>query len=149
MGVGHRARGGTSAIQPYITIQLNCKTVQNQQTESCGCFDCSCLAAAMIAWPGGSFTFWCHQHVVHASMLQPLLSDTCNALQAAVQQTLVVLQAMLAELSSGARMRLLTSSPPSKLALFKRPEQGWTDVPEHSIFKNTSFAREFSGTSNQ
>jgi hypothetical protein len=85
-------------------------------------------------------------------MLQPLLSDYfCNALQAAVQQTLVVLRAMLTELNSGARMRLLTSSPPGKLALFKRPEQVWTDVPEHSIFKNTSSSStyEFSGTSNQ
>jgi hypothetical protein len=64
-----------------------------------------------------------------------------------VTQTLVVLQAMVAELSSEARHRLLTSSPPSKVALFKRPEQGWTDVPEHSIFKNTSSKYEFSGES--
>jgi hypothetical protein len=73
----------------------------------------------------------------------------CIALQAAVQQTLVVLQAMLAELSNEARTRLLTSSPPSKVALFNRPEQVWTDVPEHSGFKNTTSAYEYSGTSSQ
>jgi hypothetical protein len=75
-------------------------------------------------------------------ILHPLC---CTTLQEAVQQANLVLQAMLAELSSEARLRLLTSTPPSKVALFKRPEQVWTDVPEHSIFKGGVYPYEFSG----
>jgi hypothetical protein len=63
----------------------------------------------------------------------------CGAVQAAVQQALLVLSGMVGELSSDIRRRLLRLSPPSKVALFVRPQQVWTDIPEHSIWKGTEF----------
>jgi hypothetical protein len=58
----------------------------------------------------------------------------------------VVLKAIVAELNSETRARLLTTSPPSKVALFKMPEQVWTDIPEHSVFKGEPAAQgDFSG----
>jgi hypothetical protein len=78
------------------------------------------------------------------------MSLHCNALQAAVQQANLVLKAVLAEMNSATRTRLLTTSPPSKVSLFNRPEQVWTDIPEHSIFKGQAVADyELSGTCTQ
>jgi hypothetical protein len=58
--------------------------------------------------------------------------------QAVVRQAQVVLSGMVGELNSDIRRRLL-ASPGSKVALFSRPEQVWTDIPEHSIWKGTEF----------
>lgn len=48
-----------------------------------------------------------------------------SALQAAVQQALLVISRVVGELNADVRRRLVTSSPPAKVALFKRPEQVW------------------------
>ncbi|WIA21189.1 hypothetical protein OEZ85_000438 [Tetradesmus obliquus] len=59
--------------------------------------------------------------------------------EAAVQQALRVLSGMVGELAPDIRQRLVSGVQPSKVALFKRPEQVWTDIPEHSIWKGTEF----------
>lgn len=63
----------------------------------------------------------------------------CAAAQAAVQQALRVLSGMVGELAPDIRQRLVGGVQSSKVALFKRPEQVWTDIPEHSIWKGTEF----------
>uniref|UniRef100_A0A383VUG7 ShKT domain-containing protein n=1 Tax=Tetradesmus obliquus TaxID=3088 RepID=A0A383VUG7_TETOB len=59
--------------------------------------------------------------------------------EAAVQQALLVISRVVGELHADVRRRLVTSSPPAKVALFKRPEQVFTDIPEHSQYKGTEF----------
>jgi hypothetical protein len=55
-----------------------------------------------------------------------------------VRQAQLVLSGMVAELSPDIRRRLL-ASPGGKVALFSRPQQAWTDIPEHSIWKGSEF----------
>ncbi|KAF6251030.1 hypothetical protein COO60DRAFT_692198 [Scenedesmus sp. NREL 46B-D3] len=59
--------------------------------------------------------------------------------EAAVQQARLVLAGMVGALQPDIRRRLAASSPATKVALFSRPEQAWTDIPEHSIWKGTDF----------
>jgi hypothetical protein len=54
-----------------------------------------------------------------------------NVLQAAVEQALTVLSAIVNELNDDERQRLLSFSPRSKFALIQRPDQVWTNIPEH------------------
>jgi hypothetical protein len=60
-----------------------------------------------------------------------------SAVQAAVQQAVRVPSGMVTATNSDIRRRLIDPRKPGKVALFKEPDQVWTDIPEHSDMKGT------------